>query len=148
MEGEDPGKTPPSLDSSDLKWNNEASPGTLRGISKWSPSLGMTADPQVSLEVLPENPGLTGREEGGLVRGERDGRQMIRLHSEGGPLEESPVSWQLEQLQAPSPLSDFREQQQEVESQLDKDRKQLGRKPHPLPRQRRLRSTDPQPLTL
>ena len=92
MEGEDPGKTPPSLDSSDLKWNNEASPGTLRGISKWSPSLGMTADPQVSLEVLPENPGLTGREEGGLVRGERDGRQMIQPHSEVGPLEESPLS--------------------------------------------------------
>lgn len=66
--------------------------GTLRGISKWSQSLGITADPQFSLEVLPENPGLTGRKEGDLVRGERDGRQMIWLHSEGGPLEESPLS--------------------------------------------------------
>lgn len=70
--------------------------GTLRGISEWSQSLGVTADPQVSLEGLPEDPVLTGWKEGEVVRGAGEGPGGI-----------APVPQQLGQLQAPSHLSGF-----------------------------------------
>lgn len=143
VERGDSGKTPSSLDSSDMKWNNDASPGDLAWHFQVVTKLGVAADPQVSLEGLPENPVLAGWKEGDVVSGEGTGGSSNGSTVRGGPWRSRPVLQQLGQLRAPPHLSDFREQQQEVESQLDKDRNQSGRKPHPLPGQWGLQSTDP-----
>lgn len=143
VERGDPGKTPSSLDSSDMKWNNDASPGDPAWHFQVVTKLGVAADPQVSLEGLPENPVLAGWKEGDVVSGEGTGGSSNGSTVRGGPWRSRPVLQQLGQLRAPPHLSDFREQQQEVESQLDKDRNQSGRKPHPLPGQWGLQSTDP-----
>lgn len=107
VERGDPGKTPSSLDSSDMKWNKDASPGDPAWHFQVVTKLGVAADPQVSLEGLPENPVLAGWKEGDVVSGEGTGGSRNGGTVRGGPWRSRPVLQQLGQLRAPPHLSDF-----------------------------------------
>lgn len=104
VERGDPGKTPSSLDSSDMKWNKDASPGDPAWHFQVVTKLGVAADPQVSLEGLPENPVLAGWKEGDVVSGEGTGGSRNGGTVRGGPWRSRPVLQQLGQLRLP-PIS-------------------------------------------